>query len=181
MTTEDFLRRLADRAPVGAAAIGAAAGLPSSELAYAEILRTANEDSPHAVVSNIARCVCEQDAQGLRRYIDSAFAEELFGQTSPSDSAVLSVLSVELEDVVNEDGWGFATAWRPTGADREIVKYVRGGSRSRLIEGPHRVQAHIFHLERRPAGWVLVDLDGPDPAVAEHPDPGAIPFWSPSD
>lgn len=82
--------------------------------------------------------------------------------------ALMELMKVLLRDVVGTEGWGFATAWRPQSPDIELVKLVQGGETARIAHSPELVEGHLFFMRRAGTSWVLLELDGPDPGLADR-------------
>jgi len=47
------------------------------------------------------------------------------------------------------------------------VKLLRVSSKPMLATEPQVAVGHLFYMRRRGDGWLLSDLDGPDPAMTE--------------
>lgn len=171
MTRDAFLKRLAARAPMGAVRIGTALGIESYAKIFGEVRDAETDHSPQGAVRRLLTAVEARDHEQLAGFVDPTFARRLTGRQQPSPSKLLDVLEAALDDVRTTDGWGFATARRLQGPDLELVKLVRAGTEPRVAFEPQAVQGHLFFMRREDTDWILVDLDGPDPALAEAPEP----------
>lgn len=166
-TTDSFLDRLAERTPLGATAIGDALGIERFQDLARQMESSRSEHSPQAAVEELVDLVRQGDVDELAMRIDGPLSERLTGSSSPTATAVHRALASQLEDVITSDGWGFGTAPRLVAPDTELVKLLRMGARPLVAFEPRTVaQGHLFYVRRTAAGWVLVDLDGPDPGLA---------------
>lgn len=110
------------------------------------------------------------DAIGNKRYeevvalVDQRLAAKLTGTDQPTPLQLHAALTDALHDVLTTDDWGFPTARRLHAPDIELVKLVRGGSETHIAHGPRSAPGHLFYMRTRGRDWMLVDLDGPDPA-----------------
>lgn len=169
MTVEGFLERLAGRAPTGAAALGAALGVEDYERIFEDIILSQSPSSAQGAVQQLLRAIQSNDSAAVAELIDVEFAETLTEPERPVPELVLEALSIRLDDVFTTDGWGMATARRIHGPDVELVKLIRGGDQPVIAFEPQAAQGHLFYMKVGDNGWVLVGLDGPDPAVAQEP------------
>lgn len=164
MDTEQFLRRLSSRASMGAAALGSALGVPEYTKIFHEAMAAVGESSPQMAVDRLLDLVQAGDSAPIQALIDTDLAKRLTGLEDPPADALLGVLRKVLHDVWATEGWGWATAARLQAPNTELVKLVRAGDRPQVVFEPHRADGHLFMLQMRAHTWVLVDLDGPDPA-----------------
>ena len=165
VTLEAFVERLATRAPVGAAAVGAALGLAEYQRRYTQIRAAKDPTGPQQAVQRLLDALAKNDAPAVTALLSTDLAQRLSGRRTPTGAQVLQALQRALEDVLTETGWGFATAHRPHAPDVELVKLLQLGDEARIASGPQFARGHLFCLRSDPSGWTLVDLDGEDPAV----------------
>lgn len=69
------------------------------------------------------------------------------------------------EPLADRGGWGLASGRRPEAPGVELVKLVKLQAGVGIVHGPTLVRAHMFPLEHRDSGWVLLGLDEPRPAL----------------
>lgn len=168
-TIDSFLDRLADRTPMGATAIGDAVGVERFQHLARQMESSQSNRSPQSAVGELVDLIRLGDVDEVAARVDGPLSERLTNTSSPSAAAVHRALSTALEDVLTSDGWGFATAPRLVAPDIELVKLLRMGTRPLVAFEPRTVaQGHLFYLRREVTGWILVDLDGPDPGLAEE-------------
>jgi predicted nucleic acid-binding protein len=165
MTTLQFLDRLATRAPTGTAALGAALRIEPYERIFEDIILSESSTSAQSAVRRLIWAVEDGDVASTVALVDADLAQDLTGKKEPLDGEVQGVLRERLDDVFAQEGWGIATARRPHGPDVELVKLVRAGDDPSIAFDPQDVQGHLFYMRLSEDGWVLVELDGPDPAV----------------
>jgi predicted nucleic acid-binding protein len=166
MTRDAFVRRLAARAPVGAVAIGRALDIESYTRMFTEIIDAGADSSPQGAVRRLLEAIEAGDHQHLARFVDPNLARRLTGREQPSTSDILQAFEAVFADVLTTDGWGFATGRRLQGADLELVKLLRSGTKPRVAFEPQAAHGHLLWMRRQATDWMLVDLDGPDPAEA---------------
>jgi predicted nucleic acid-binding protein len=172
MTRDAFLERLAARAPMGAVAIGTALGIERYTRILGEVRDAVTDHSPQGAVRRLLAAVHGRDHEQTAAFLDPDLARRLTGRQQPSTFNVLEALEAALADVRTTDGWGFATVRRLQGPDIELVKLVRAGNEPLLAFKPQATQGHLLFMRREATDWVLFDLDGPDPAMAQVPEPG---------
>lgn len=168
MTIEEFLDRLATRVPTGTAALGAALGIETWERIFEDIMLAESSTSAQGAVRQLIRVVEDGDLESTADLVDAQFAEELTGKLAPTEQEVHDVLQERLSDVFAQEGWGIATARRPHGPDVELVKLVQAGEKPLVAFEQQEARGHLFYMRWMEPGWVLVDLDGPDPSVGER-------------
>jgi len=168
LSLDEYLQRLSTRAPLGAVVLGVALNVEEYQRILTDITDSENPDSPQEAVRQILAHVTALEAEAAAKVVEPELAERLTGQSAPSAEALLHALSEILSDVAATDDWGFATAKRPLSPDVELVKLVRGGSDPTIMREPTEVAGHLFWLRREASAWVLIDLDGPDPALNEN-------------
>jgi predicted nucleic acid-binding protein len=167
MSREQFLDRLASRAPLGATALGAALGVERYTRLFEDIVDTGSDLGPQGAVRRLLSVVEDGRLDELSELVDPALATRLTGLSHPTPDELCESLRLVLEDVVTNEGWGFGTARRLQAPGTELVKLVRAGSDAVIFSEPRLVQGHLFYLRSRDSGWTLVDLDGPDPSLSE--------------
>jgi predicted nucleic acid-binding protein len=168
ITAEGFLGRLSKRAPTGAAALGAALGIEAYERIFEDIVLSQSATSPHSAVQQLIGALENRSYELVQALVDVDFATELVGERTSSADRLCEVLSDRLHDVLHQDGWGFATARRPHAPGVELVKLVRVGEEALIAFEPQIAEGHLFFMMvTEEQQWVLVGLDGPDPAVEE--------------
>jgi hypothetical protein len=165
VTTEDFLQRLGLRAPQAAMMIGSSLGLPTYSRMLAEVLRARSPEGPQEAVRSLLDALRAGDSSSMLEFVDLELRRRLVPDAPDDAQQVTDAMTRALEDVLTSEGWGFATAWRPTALDIELIKLVRGGARPRIANSPERTEGHLFYLRQLGDGWQLVDLDGPDPGL----------------
>lgn len=165
MTAEDFLARLSKRAPIGAAALGTAMGVESYQRIFEDIVLSQSPSSPHGAVLRLVDAVRGRDHNGIVRLVDADFAAELCKDELPTAEVLCEELRRRLGDVLMTGGWGLATARRPHAPDVELVKLVRADSEPLVRLEEQVVEGHLFFMQARAKSWMLIGLDGPDPAL----------------
>jgi predicted nucleic acid-binding protein len=166
-TTLTFIKRLEERTPIAAAALGAALGLPDHIQIYEQILASEREGAPQQAVATLIDALARGDAPTVAASVSQELSQRLTGDVQPEAGQVLEALWDALGDVLTEPGWGLATAHRIHAPGVELVKLIQVGERPRIAHGPQWARGHLLYLRSGPDGWTLVDLDGDDPA-----DPG---------
>lgn len=171
-TAEGFLNRLAKRVPTGAVALGVAMGVETYERIFEDIVLSASSTSAQHAVKQLVWAIQDRDLPALGVLIDPTFAVQLVDRQAPSIEDVHEVLHEALRDLFSTEGWGVATARRPHAPDVELVKLVRMRDepldQPLIVSKPTLVQAHLFSMRLTRDQWVLVGLDGPDPAFEER-------------
>lgn len=169
MTTREFLQRLSRRAPRGAAAVGVTIGDAEFTRLFVDIVDAGGDASPQGGVRSLLEAVDAGDPPELAALVDEACALALTGGRA-SPQALVRTLRQRLADVFNDrDGWGFATARRPLAPNVELVKLVRGGEEPSVSFASQVARGHLFLMEHRGERWVLLELDGEDPALTTNP------------
>ncbi len=166
LTREEFLERLAKRAPIGTVSIGAALEIETYQRIFADTLDAQSDDSPQGAVRELLAALDEEDEVRVAGLVDNLLSARLTGMSDPGPSDLLDALTVALHDVRTTDGWGFATARRPHAPDVELVKLLRAGADPQVVFQPQLARGHLFYLRRHDGGWILVDLDGQDPSLS---------------
>lgn len=169
VTVETFIRRLSRTAPQAAMLIGASLGLAEQQRMLAEVIRSEGAEGPQAGVRALLDALERGDEPTVSGLVDEGLRVRLDPESSGDAHAVFAALTRLLQDALTTDGWGFATAWRPQSPDIELVKLIRGGQQPRVTDGPELVQGHLFYMRKTAAGWILSDLDGPDPGLVDLP------------
>jgi hypothetical protein len=144
-------------------------GIDTYERIFEDIILSESSASAQSAVRRLIWAVEGGDVTSTVALVDGAFAKILTGEDTPSGSEIHGQLHDRLGDLFVEEGWGVATARRPHGPDVELVKLVRGGDDPSIAFEPQLVQGHLFYMRFTAKGWVLVDLDGPDPALEVGP------------
>lgn len=165
LTTEEFLDRLATRAPIGAAALGVALGVESYARIFSEMIDSESDAGPQGAVRRLLAAVEGADAKLTASLVTADFAAQLTGIPAPAPTRVLDALGRALDDIFTTEGWGMATARRLHAPDVELVKLIRAGPTARIAFEPEAVHGHLFYMQSTLAGWILAALDGPDPAI----------------
>ncbi len=161
----DFLLRLQQRAPLASILIGSTLGIELYANMYANAIASFDTSGSHSAVTRIIEAIRDRHTNTLVEMIDSKLAHQLTGKSSPDPEELWKVLRYRLSDIVLSEEWGFATAPRLPAPDTEIVKLVRTGPMVEVVWEPRLVPAHTLQLRYSQQGWVLVELDGPDPAT----------------
>lgn len=169
MTLDEFIERLSARAPLGAIVLGNAMGLDRYERMFAEVTDAHDRDSPQGAVDHLLDVVEHGRHAEVPALVAPALAVRLTGSASPEPNALCAVLQHALDDTWTSSGWGWATARRPTGPGTELVKLLQAGDEYSIAYEERWARGHLFEMQMSDFGWVLIDLDGPDPAAA----PGA--------
>jgi predicted nucleic acid-binding protein len=174
VSREQFVNRLAVRAPLGAIAVGAALGIDSYIRTYQDVLDAGQSASPHGTVQGLLDALREDRVEDVRNVIDPELARRLTSESEPGSTAIFGALRTQLADALSAEGWGLAAAKRLHGPSREFVKLVHLGSKEPvLITKPTLVRAHLFELLHDGSTWLISDIDGPDPALSEV-DPSSL-------
>ena len=169
VSLEGYLERLDRTAPVGAAALGAAAGIESYQKIFHDIVRSHSETSPFEAVRLIIDGLRLGDQNRVFRLVAPELRQVLTGMDEPTATRVFAQLLDQLSDALEGDDWGFPTASRPTGPNAELVKYVKVGNEPITVREPTLLEyGHLFWMELRGNEWLLVDLDGEDPGFADY-------------
>ena len=167
VTVAAFLERLSRNAPQAAMMIGAALGVVEYQRMLAEVLRSHSSDGPQEAVRQLLDSLRAEDWQEAYHLVDLTLRERLAPGAADSADAVSSALAELLDDALQGDGWGFATAWRPQAPDVELVKLVQGGEQPMIASTPQLVRGHLFFMRRTASHWVVTELDGADPGLTE--------------
>ena len=169
VTTEAFIQRLSRTAPQASMVLGASLGLPEQQRMLAEVVRAHGAEGPQSGVRTLLTALAHGDAAGVFALVDTPLRARLSPRDSSDVRAVATALHQLLADALTTGGWGFATAWRPQSPDVELVELVRGGDRPRVTDGPELAEGHLFYMRKTAHGWLLTDLDGPDPGLVDIP------------
>lgn len=166
---ESFLLRLERTARRSAVLIGAQLGIET----YRDLARDGTDvgspDGPHAAVVSLLDVLAGDLDEVLDSLVDPACAGEITGRRSPTTKQLGRALRRELRNVLDDrDGWGFGSAKRLQAPGVELVKLVHLEPGLGIVREPRMVWAHLFRLEHRAAGWVLLRLNEPDPALQER-------------
>lgn len=167
VTVQEFLDRLARRAPLGASAIGVALGITSYVTTYQDILDVGDNSSPYAAVLALLDALREGRKDEVRKAIHPELARRLTAKSNPKPAAVFKALRRQLADALTDEGWGVATGKRLLGPSTEIVKLVRlPGNEPIRITKPTVVHGHLVQLVHDGSAWLITDINFPDPALA---------------
>lgn len=170
MTRDAFLERLAGRAPMTAAAVGAGFGIENYARILTDVVDAEADTSPQGSVRLLLGALEAGRTDEVARLVDADLARAVTSCDAPTALELADALREILADVWQFDDWGFATAKRLHGPGVELVKLLRGGNEIKIAFEPKLVEGHLFYLQATDGGWVLVGLDGPDPALAERDD-----------
>lgn len=120
-TREDFLQRLATRAPTAAVAIGANLRISTYERLLTDILDAAGNRSPQAAARRFLAALVDRNLNVILRMVHPDLALRLTGSRDAGPETLHRALRGILNDALSEEGWGFATAKRVTSPETELV------------------------------------------------------------
>lgn len=168
VSREQFVARLAVRAPLGAIAVGAVLGIDSYIRTYQDVLDAGQAASPHGTVQRLLDVLRSDRIGEVRSVIHPELARRLTSEPEPRSRAIFNALRTQLADALMAGGWGLAAAKRLHGPSREFVKLVHLGTNEPvLITKPTLVRAHLFELLHDGSTWLITDIDGPDLPLSE--------------
>ena len=132
-----------------------------------DVIDAEGDTSPQSTVRSLLAALEAGRADAVERLVGAELAQALTGAEAPTARELVGVLREILADVWQVDDWGFATAKRLHGPGVELVKLIRGGNEIKIAFEPQLAGGHLFYLHATDGGWVLVGIDGPDPASTE--------------
>ncbi len=162
---EDYLARLAERAPVATISIGTIMHAEPYVTMAMQAAGAHGDKSPQSAVRSLISALESRSATEVAGLLDPGLASVVTGKESPHPFEILLALRDKLDDVFAAGGWGFATAPRVTSSDTEVVKLVQGWPTGGIVWGPMVVPGHTFLLKIIDQSWVIVQIDGDDPSV----------------
>lgn len=112
LTEEEFVDRLAHRAPFGAVVVGKALGISGYLQTHQDILDAGQETSPQIAVSNMIEALREGRDVEACSYVHAPLAARLTGRETPDPQTLSTALRRQLGDVFSDGGWGFGTSKR---------------------------------------------------------------------
>jgi predicted nucleic acid-binding protein len=169
VSREAFLQRLASRAPSASIAFGAALGIEAYERMLIDVSDASRVHGPQGTIRRILEALAERRIDLLGSLIDRTLAMRLTNSDSPRPLDVFEALHRLLGEVLHEEGWGFSSAKRLTSANTELVKLLRVEAGPQIAFTPQRAYGHLFELRFLEDRWLVIDINGPDPAESEFP------------
>jgi predicted nucleic acid-binding protein len=155
------LHRLERVAPVSALMIGAELDVPGFHDLLSDYESGARDEDPRRAVSQLVERLREDDLDGCDELLTRS-AKSTLGRTQEERGRLLR--DIRSRPLAEPDRWGFGSAHRLVGVDREIVKLVRGRA-DFIVREPTLVEAIVFIVAIDNERWRVDELGIPDPAV----------------
>jgi hypothetical protein len=154
-SVDEFIERLAVKAPTGAVLLGSAMGIERFQRLAAEIVDGVAGDTAQAAAQRLMEAIWEQRIDDVAAIVDSSLAAQLVGENATAGD-LTARLSDIFRDVDAEHGWGMTARRHPISVDIEIVRFIQGGAR--IISQPTLARTYQLAFQRVDEAWKLIDL-----------------------